>query len=99
MVDDFHGTYEWEGLSRKSLKKVFPTAGVELDDSDPIFHSIYDLSIASRFQACSGSAAAKRFERDGFRARWRAGARTAKGEIVTAICHNMDLGRRLGVVG
>jgi hypothetical protein len=43
MVDDFHGTYEWE-IFMASLKKVFPDrAVVDIEASNPIFHVLYDL--------------------------------------------------------
>lgn len=91
MVDDFHGTYEWEVFA-ESLKKVFPDRPVvELDDSDPIFHSIYDLSHREQIPGMQWFRSGDTFERDGFEARWRA-VHDGKGRIVTAICHNMDLG-------
>ncbi|MBV8572213.1 MAG: DUF4159 domain-containing protein, partial [Acidobacteriaceae bacterium] len=43
MCDDFHGTIEWQTFVA-SMKKVFPDRPiVELPDSDPIFHTVYDL--------------------------------------------------------
>src|SRR6185436_3182018 len=43
MVDDFHGGFEWE-VFEASMKKVFPQRPiVEIDNPDPIFHSIYNL--------------------------------------------------------
>src|SRR5882757_279664 len=43
MVDDFHGTAEWQ-VFLNSMSKVFPDRPVvDLDDADQIFHSIYDL--------------------------------------------------------
>jgi hypothetical protein len=91
MVDDFHGTVEWETFVT-GMKQVFPDrAIVDLPNSDPIFHSVYDLD--ERYQVpgeqflYTGRAA----ERDGYQARWR-GIYDAKGRVVVAICHNMDLG-------
>jgi hypothetical protein len=44
MCDDFHGTAEWEIFVR-SMSQVFPDRPiVDIPDSDPIFHTIYDLS-------------------------------------------------------
>src|SRR6476469_8732524 len=43
MCDDFHGTDEWE-VFMHSMRRVFPDREVvDLEDKDPIFHSIYDL--------------------------------------------------------
>src|ERR1700722_11790674 len=55
MVDDFHGdepyhnvVSEWQVFTA-SMSKVFPDRPIQdLPDSDPIFHTIYDLS--DRFQ-------------------------------------------------
>jgi Domain of unknown function (DUF4159) len=49
MVDDFHGTAEWQ-VFLNSISKVFPDRPVvDLGDTDQIFHSIYDLD--ERIQA------------------------------------------------
>ena len=43
MADDFHGTTEW-GVFQESMHRVFPDRPiVEIDDADPIFHTVYDL--------------------------------------------------------
>src|SRR5437868_735823 len=48
MVDDFHGTQEWEVFTA-SMNRVFPDRPiVELESSDAIFHTIFDLD--SRYQ-------------------------------------------------
>ena len=48
MLDDFWGTEEWNRFM-ESMKKVFPDRPiVEIEDSDPIFHVVYDLD--ERFQ-------------------------------------------------
>src|SRR3954454_2940292 len=48
MVDDFHGTEEWEGFL-SSMVRIFPDRPiVELEDKDQIFHVLYDLQ--ERFQ-------------------------------------------------
>lgn len=91
MVDDFHGTYEWEAFMA-SFQKIFPDrAVVDLDNGDAAFHVLYDLN--ERFQVpgvryiWSGTT----YEKDGFEPRWR-GVYDDKGRLVVAICHNMDLG-------
>jgi hypothetical protein len=91
MVDDFHGTREWQGFMA-SMTRIFPDRPVvELEDKDPIFHMLYDLD--ERFQV-PGTAAlfgGTTYERDGIFPRWR-GIYDDKGRIMVAICHNMDLG-------
>ena len=48
MVDDFHGEQEWRYFTA-GMSKVFPDREiVDLDNRDPIFHTIYDLN--DRFQ-------------------------------------------------
>jgi hypothetical protein len=91
MVDDFHGTREWQ-VFMDSMSKVFPDRPVEdLPNSDPIFHTLYDLD--QRFQVPGAAAypSGVTYEQDGFEPRWRA-IRDAEGRVMVAICHNMDLG-------
>ena len=93
MVDDFHGDREW-AVFTASMNRVFPGRPiVDLDDRDPIFHTIYDLS--ERFQVPG----AQYFEtgltyekgETGKVAHWR-GIFDDRGRVMVAICHNMDLG-------
>jgi hypothetical protein len=43
MCDDFHGTEEW-AIFIASMDRVFPDRQiVDIDDADPIFHTIFDL--------------------------------------------------------
>jgi len=43
MVDDFHGTLQWEGFM-DSMRRVFPDrAVVEIPDEHEVFHVLYDL--------------------------------------------------------
>lgn len=91
MVDDFHGTAEWSVFS-DSLERVFPDRPVlDLDDSHPIFHLIYDLSERVQVPGRRFIYTGRTYERDGVEARWRA-IFDAKGRVQVAICHNMDLG-------
>jgi hypothetical protein len=91
MCDDFHGTWEWETFVA-SMRKVFPDrAIVDIPNSDPIFHTVYDLD--SRYQVPGEQFiyTNRTFEKDGYQARWR-GIYDDHGRLVVAICHNMDLG-------
>ena len=92
MVDDFHGTNEWD-VFIESLRKVFPSRPVvDIDNKDAIFHVIYDLD--ERFQVPGAQSLFppySPYEYDGFQAKWRA-VYDDKGRVMVAICHNMDLG-------
>jgi hypothetical protein len=91
MVDDFHGTQEWE-VFIASMSKVFPDRPiVEIENGDPIFHTLYDLD--ERFQVPGAQywRSGRTYEKDGYEPRWRC-IRDDKGRIMVAICHNMDLG-------
>ena len=91
MVDDFHGSAEWESFAT-SLRRVFPDRPIlELEDGHQIFHVLYNLDkrfqVPGRQYVYSG----RTYERDGIEARWR-GVVDDKGRVQVAICHNMDLG-------
>jgi hypothetical protein len=91
MCDDFHGSQEWETFT-ESIKKVFPDrAIVDIPNSDPIFHTVYNLD--DRYQVPGEQVlyTGRIPEKDGFDARWR-GIYDDKHRLMVAICHNMDLG-------
>ena len=91
MCDDFHGTVEWETFAA-SMKKVFPDRPiVELADSDPIFHTVYDLQDRYQVPGEQFVYTHRMYEKDGIQPRWR-GIYDDRGRLVVAICHNMDLG-------
>jgi hypothetical protein len=100
MCDDFHGSEPWRGLNEwrvftESMNLVFPDRIIEdIPDKDPIFHTIYDLD--ERFQIPgwnNWSETGLTYEKgpSGKEPHWRC-VRDAKGRIVAAICHNMDMG-------
>lgn len=91
MMDDFHGTFEWQ-IMMDSLKKVFPDRPVvDLDDRDPIFHVLYDLDQKVQVPGVVTFGTGRTYEYDGVEAKWR-GVYDDKGRVMVAICHNMDLG-------
>jgi hypothetical protein len=91
MVDDFHGTVEWNVFLR-SMNKVFPDRKVvDLDNKDAIFHVIYDLDDRFQVPGWQWSVSGKTYEYDGFDPKWR-GIYDDRGRVMVAICHNMDLG-------
>jgi len=91
MVDDFHGTREWD-IFVEGITKVFPDRSiVELDNGDSIFHILYDLDKRFQVPGAQYLRSGRTYEQDGYEARWR-GIYDNKGRVVAAICHNMDLG-------
>jgi hypothetical protein len=91
MCDDFHGTEEWQ-VFLASMKRVFPDRDIrELDNDDPIFHVIYDLSDRYQVPGEQFVRSGRTFEYDGFKPYWR-GIYDDRGRLMVAICHDMDLG-------
>jgi hypothetical protein len=98
MVDDFHGDVEWNNFTR-SLSKVFPEREVvDLPDSDPIFHTIYDLGDRFQVPGAQFFDSGRSYEpgmggdlNAGKTPHWR-GVYDDRGRVMVAICHNMDLG-------
>lgn len=91
MCDDFHGSEEWETFTA-SMKKVFPDRPiVDIPDSDPIFHTVYDLDDRYQVPGMQVTVTNRIAEKDGFVPRWR-GIYDDKHRLLVAICHNMDLG-------
>jgi len=100
MVDDFHGDQPYHGVMSEwqvfaaGITKVFPDRPIEdLENSDPIFHTIYDLE--KRFQVPGWGAARRGITYEagetGKTPHWRA-IFDDKRRVMVAICHNMDLG-------
>ncbi len=91
MVDDFHGTQEWD-VFIDGMSKVFPDRPiVDLENSNPIFHTIYDLDNRFQVPGAQWFRSQRTYERDGYEPKWRA-IFDDKGRVMVAICHNMDLG-------
>ena len=91
MCDDFHGTREWANFMA-SMKRVFPERPVvEIDNKDPIFHTIYDLDDRYQVPGAQYLESGRVYEQDGFEPRWR-GIYDDHNHLMVAMCHNMDLG-------
>lgn len=91
MTDDFHGSMEWD-IFMLSLKRVFPDRPVvDLPNSDPIFHVLYDLDERFQIPGIVNYPFDQTFEYDGVEAKWR-GIYDDHGRLMVAICHNMDMG-------
>jgi hypothetical protein len=91
MCDDFHGTIEWNTFVA-SMKKVLPNRPiVDLPNSDPIFHTVYDLDDKYQVPGEQFVYSHLTYEKDGYQPHWR-GIYDDKGRLMVAICHDMDLG-------
>jgi hypothetical protein len=91
MVDDFHGTADWERFLR-GMRMVFPDRPIEdLENKDEIFHVLYDLDDKFQVPGEQYVNTGRTYEKDGYVPKWRA-IRDDKGRIIVAICHNMHLG-------
>jgi len=91
MVDDFHGTEDWDNFMR-GMRLVFPTRPVvDLPDNDEIFHVLYNLDDKFQVPGEQYVNSGRTYEKDGYVAKWR-GIRDDDGRVMVAICHNMHLG-------
>ena len=91
MVDDFHGTREWD-IFEVSMRRIFPDRPiVDIDNADPIFHTIYDLDERYQVPGAQYLRSGSTSEFGGVDPHWR-GIYDEKGRLMVAICHNMDLG-------
>jgi hypothetical protein len=100
MVDDFHGDEpyhrvfsEWQ-VFLASMTKVFPNRPiVDVEDSNPIFHTVYDLDDRFQVPGWQWHRSGRTYEagETGKTPHWRA-IYDDKGRVMVAICHNMDLG-------
>ena len=90
MVDDFHAEREWRTFMA-GIERIFPgRTAVELEDDDPIFHTVFDLR--ERFQIPGLNVVhGPGYERGGVVPHWRA-ILDDQGRVVVAICFNMDVG-------
>ena len=91
MADDFWGADEWE-VFMTSMRKVFPDRQVvELENIDPIFHTVYNLD--DRYQVASqGSVQRGRsWKCEGCPDRWR-GIFDDHGRLMVAITFQSDVG-------
>jgi hypothetical protein len=91
MVDDFHGSVEWQ-VFLEGIKQVYPDREtVDLPKAEPIFHTLYDLDDKYQIPGAQYLRSGRTYEQDGYNAEWK-GIYDDKGRVVVAICHNMDLG-------
>jgi len=91
VVDDFHGTREWEGFMH-SMRRVYPDRPVtEIKESDEVFHVLYELIERPQIPSIYGAITGRTWEQDGYTPHWR-GIYDEKGRLTVIINFNMDLG-------
>lgn len=91
LLDDFWGTEEWERFE-ESMKLVFPDRpSVEIDDKDPIFHTVYDLDARYQVPGQWALRSGTTYRNDGATPRWR-GIYDDRGRLMVAMYFNSDVG-------
>jgi hypothetical protein len=91
MVDDFHGTFEWE-VFLNGLKRIFPERPVvDIPAKDAIFHVLYDLDEKIQVMGTVTFRTGRTYEYDGVIPEWK-GVYDDHGRVMVGICHNQDNG-------
>lgn len=91
MVDDFHGTLEWQ-IFIESMNRVFPDRPiVDIEAGDPVFHVLYDIEDRPDIPNINGAIRGVYWEKDGFTPYWR-GIYDDDGRLMVMINFNVDLG-------
>jgi uncharacterized protein DUF4159 len=91
MCDDFWGEDQWE-VFEASMKRVFPDRPiVELENPDPIFHTIYNLDDRYQVPGARYLSTGVTYKCEGCPARWR-GIYDDRGRLMVAMSFNSDLG-------
>lgn len=91
VVDDFHGSYEWNHFYRQ-IKKVFPEyEPIDLPLSHPIFHCYYDIDQLIQIPGLQYVYSGSTSEKGGYKARYM-GIQDENGRLMVMINHNVDLG-------
>ena len=91
MVDDFHGSLQWEGFM-ESMRRVFPDREVvEIPDNHEVFHVVWDLDHKVQIPGVYAIMSGRTYEQDGVEPHWR-GVFDDHGRLMVAINFNMDLG-------
>ena len=91
LVDDFHGSREWHGFAI-GMRRIFPDRpNIEIPRTDPVFHTVYDLSEPVQIPGIGAAMRGMTHERDGITPHWR-GIYDDDKHLMVAINFNMDLG-------
>jgi hypothetical protein len=91
MADDFWGEQDWANFM-ESMTRVFPDRPVvDLDDSNPIFHTLYDLDDRYQVPGARYIWSGVTWKCEGCPAHWR-GIFDDKGRLMVALTPNSDIG-------
>jgi len=91
MCDDFWGEREWE-VFQQSMRRVFPDRSmVDLDGSDAIFHTIFDLSDRYQVPGARYIRSGQTAKCYGCEAAWR-GIYDDRGRVMVAATFQSDVG-------
>ena len=91
LVDDFHGSYEWQGFVA-GIRRVLPNRRIiDIPRGHPIFHTVFDLDEPVQIPGIAAAMRGMTHERDGYTPHWRAIA-DDDGRFMVVINFNMDLG-------
>ena len=91
LVDDFHGTFEWE-VFMSSLQRVFPDRSViDIPKNDAAYRMLWEIDEKVQIPGIVMFRSGRTYERDGIEPAWR-GVYDDRGRLCLAICHNMDIG-------
>ena len=90
VVDDFHGTREWQNFYHQ-IKRVLPEyEPFDLPIDHPIFHCYYDIDQLFQVPGLQYIYSGRTWERDGYKARYM-GIEDEDGRLMVMINHNVDL--------
>jgi hypothetical protein len=91
MVDDFHGSAEWESFVY-SMRRVFPDRPIiDIPIDHSVFHIAFDLDDRVQIPGIGAASRGMTYERDGITPHWR-GIYDDSGRLMVVINFNMDLG-------
>jgi hypothetical protein len=91
MADDFWGEQDWANFA-ESMTRVFPDRPiVDLENNNPIFHSIYDLDDRYQVPGARYLQTGVTWKCEGCEAQWR-GIFDDKGRLMVALTPNSDIG-------
>ena len=91
IADSFFGTGEWEGFA-DGMRRVFPDRDiVDLPDSHPLLHTVYDLDTHRQVPNWNSLRFGGGYRNDGAIPHWRA-ILDDEGRVMVMIAFNNDLG-------
>ena len=91
VVDDFHGSVQWQGFLR-SIKLVFPERPiVDIEDTNEIMEVFFNVDKSQQIPGILAIWRGETYEHDGYTPHWR-GIYDNQDRLMIIINHNMDLG-------